>query len=208
MEQVADALSVEFARFAGEQKISTAWRAYQYLDAAFRSAPVFANVVSHIVALPTNSRWVVLWNNSFLCSGYDALCFCLSSNHRLTTVHWSAHDDRTTFQSGASFTHRRHDGAQVVERSVASAQEDKRWIFHASGSPLPEEDTDAYAMGEKRERLNEQRLIDLLERLGATPWSEAFYALPARPAFVLSRPLPPKAVTRPFNEIMYRNRQR
>jgi hypothetical protein len=39
----------------------------------------------------------VLWNNSFLCDGYDSLCWCLTSHHDLTTIHW-AHAGTTVRQ--------------------------------------------------------------------------------------------------------------
>jgi hypothetical protein len=144
--------------------------------------------------LPSRSRWTVLWNNSFLCDGYDSLCWCLTNNHGLTTVHWSAHDEWTTFQTGACFSHRRRDSTGMVERSVHMSQEDKRWHFYASGPPLPEEDVGAYAAKRKRDRLNEALVVQLLSRLGASPWSEEFYAFPECRCFVLERPNPPATV--------------
>jgi hypothetical protein len=104
VQRVAEALRVEFLRFAGAERVAAGWHRFDSLDAAFRSAPNFDNVVTFLLALPTRSKWTVLWNNSFLCDGYDSLCWCLTSHHDLTTIHWAAHDDWTTFQSGASFT--------------------------------------------------------------------------------------------------------
>ena len=201
-ELVAAALEVEFSRFAEPAKIQTSWRRFKNLGAAFESASTFDNVVTHIIALPTHSHWVVLWNNSFLCGGYDSLCWGLTTRHKFRTLHWSAHDESTTYQSGASFIHRQVDGENVVERSVASIQEDKRWIFHESGSPLPEEDSTDYAARKKRDRLNEKTLTALLGRLGAEPWFDAFYDLEGRDAFVLSRPLPPKAISRTADQVI------
>jgi hypothetical protein len=202
IESVAAALEVEFSRFAQPEKIQTSWRRFGNLGAAFNSASTFDNVVTHVVALPTHSEWVVLWNNSFLCSGYDSLCWCLTTHHKLRTLHWSAHDEWTTFQSGASFTHRQFDGASVVERSVSSIQEDKRWIFHESGPVLPEEDSADYTARKRRDRLNEKTLTALLGRLGAEPWSDAFYDLDGKDAFVLSRPVPPKAISRTADQVI------
>lgn len=160
-----------------------------------QSAPEFANVPTFYLLLPSRSRWTVLWNNSFLCDGYDSLCWCLTKNHGLTTVHWSAHDETTTFQSGATFQHRLWDGAAMLERFVQAAQEDKRWSFYQSGDPLPEEDTPPYAATRKRDRLNEV-VAQLLGRLGASPWREEFYALPEQRCFVLQRPAAPETVLR------------
>jgi hypothetical protein len=193
---------VEFTRFAAGDPVQAEWCKFAGLDEAFGSAPGFANVVSHIVALPTHSEWTVLWNNSFLCDGYDSLCWCITTHHGLTTLHWAAHDDWTTFQSGARFTFRERDAAEFRERTVYVGQEDKRWLFHESGSPLPEENTSNYAARLKRDRLNERTLLAMLEALGARPWSEAYYALESQQAFVLSRAVPPAAVQRAREQVL------
>jgi len=148
------------------------------------------------LVLPTRSRWSVLWNNSFLFSGHDSLCNDLTQNHGLTTVHWSAHDDRTSLQSGASFRHRQIVGEKVSERSVQVAQQDERWHFFASGKTLPEEDLEAYELRRKQDRLNEEKMAGFLSRLGASPWLEEFYAVPGTPAFVLHRNEPPSTIVR------------
>jgi hypothetical protein len=84
----------------------------------------------------------------------------------------------------------------MVERSVHAGQEDTRWTFDASGEPLPEEDVASYRARRKRDRLNETVVIQLLGRLGASPWSEEFYALPEQRSFVLRRPEAPATVIR------------
>jgi len=196
MDAVAAAVDTEIRRFLDGEAVVAAWETFADLDAAFRAAPEFANVPTFYLVLPSRSRWKVLWNNSFLCDGYDSLCLCLTQNHGLTTVHWSAHDERTTFQSGAVFHHRRFEGTTMIERSVHAAQEDKRWTFLAEGTPLPEEDLASYAAKHKRDRLNEALVSQLLLRLGASPWSEEFYALPGQPSFVVRRPRAPGSVVR------------
>ena len=196
VEAVATALQAEVGRFLAGETISTAWAAFPNLDAALCSASEFANVPTIYLVLPTHSKWSVLWNNSFLCDGYDSLCHNLTKNHGMTTVHWSAHDEWTSFQSGASFSHRQKVGAEIVERSVAVAQEDKRWLFYAYGQPLVEEDTENYKIRRKRDRLNEEKISAFLSRLGATPWLEQFYAMPATKAFVLRRENAPSRITR------------
>ena len=196
VEAVGAAVETELKRFLEGERLATSWNSYPDLDAAFRAAPEFASVPTFYLVLPSRSRWTVLWNNSFLCDGYDSLCWCLTTNHRLTTVHWSAHDEWTTFQSGAGFTHRRWDGSKVIERFVHVAQEDKRWTFHEGGEPLREEDVSCYRAKRKRDRLNESVLVQFLARLGATPWSEDFYALPEQRCFVAQRPEVPATVIR------------
>jgi len=202
IETVAAAIEVELSRFAAPDKITTSWLGFRTLGEAFASAPCFINVVSYTVVLPTRSNWAVIWHNSFTCGGYDSLCRCLTTRHNLTTIHWSAHDDWTTTQSGACFIHRRNEGSQLIERSVEVWQEDKRWGFRAFGPVLPEEQPADYTARRMRDRLNEKSLIALLGRLGAEPWSESFYDLAHRKTFVLSRPVPPKASVRAAEEFL------
>src|SRR6185503_5189563 len=99
VEAVAAAVHAEVSRFITNDPIKTSWESFASLNTAFEAAPEFTNVPTFYLVLPTHSKWSVLWNNSFLCDGYDSLCHCLTMNHRLTTVHWSAHDEWTTFQS-------------------------------------------------------------------------------------------------------------
>jgi hypothetical protein len=190
------------SRFLGHNRMVAdigavaAWEHFPTLDAAFGGAPEFRNVPTFFLVLPTHSRWSVLWNNSFLCDGYDSLCYCLTLNHQLTTVHWFAHDETTTTQPGAAFTHRRWANSSVIVRSVYVGQSDRRWLFDQYGPPLAEEDRGLYKAARKRDRLNEQHMADLLGRLGAHPWSEEFYALPANPCYVLQRVNVPSSILR------------
>jgi hypothetical protein len=118
VETVATSVEAEVRRFLDGEPVVATWETFADLDAAFGAAPEFANVPTFYLVLPSRSRWTVLWNNSFLCDGYDSLCWCLTKNHGLTTVHWSAHDEWTTFQSGAVFHHRRWESSAMIERSV------------------------------------------------------------------------------------------
>lgn len=130
------------------------------------------------------------------------MCFELTSRHALTTIHWSAHDKTTTFQSGAFFHWRRKTADGIVDRRVQAARTDKKWDFFEHGDPLPEEDVEGYRARRKRDRLNEHRMIDLLNRLGADPWSEAFYDLSGQQVFALSRPKPKPAIKRQPIEVV------
>jgi hypothetical protein len=204
VEAVAAAVLAEVSRFVVGESLRSSWKSFANLDAAFGTATEFTNVPTFYLVLPTRTQWTVLWNNSFLCDGYDSLCHCITKNHRLTTLHWSAHDEWTTFQSGASFTHRHANGSAVVERSVYVAQTDRHWDFFQSGPPLPEEEVQLYTARRKRDRLNEEHLSHLLARLGASPWSEEFYALPGR-CFAIHRHAAPETITRRRREEVLAN---
>jgi hypothetical protein len=194
VEAVAGALHAAVARFVPGERLASSWEAFPSLDSAFSSSPRFANVPTTFLVLPTRSRWSVLWNNSFLCNGYDSLCRVLTEDHGLTTVHWYVNREGSTFQPGTSFTRREARGSSVAARSVAAIQDDGRWRFHQSGDPLPEEDLAVYATKRIRERLDEAGMVGLLGRMGARPWADDFYALPGRSGFVLHRADPPATV--------------
>ena len=200
---VAHAVHAEFTRILKGEPVELSRHRLPDLAAAFRNATDFHNVPTYMLALPTRSKWTVLWNNSFLCDGYDSLCANLTSRHGLTTIHWSAHDTWTASQSGAHFTHRKLVDGAVIKRSVAAAQNDKSWAFEAYGEALPEENLVEYEARRKRDRLNEGTLMALLERLGARPWCGNFYALPEQECFSIHRPFPPSTVlARPRSEVL------
>ena len=202
LEVVADAVSAEFQKFAGNSKVVGKWKNFDDLGAVFSSTPYLSNVVTFIAVLPTNSDWVALWCNSSLCDGYDALCWCLSHNHKLTTIHWSANDEEAIFQPGSSFTHRAWRDGEVKERSVACIREDRRWLSVETGERIPDEDPSASAPGRTRNYSGEKRLMALLARLGARPREASFYSVPGRPVFLLSRPLPRKGTKRRVDSVV------
>ena len=208
VELVAKAVEAEVLRFVNGEAVTTSWQPFPSLDAAFGMASEFANVPTFYLVLPTTSRWTVLWNNSFLCDGYDSLCWCLTTNHGFTTIHWSAHDDVTTFQPGASFTYRCSLPSGTTERSVYVGREDQRWLFHESGHPLPEEAVHEYKAKRVRDRLNERLVAEFLGRLGAYPWSEDFYATASSPCFVIGRSAAPATIVRRKVSDVVRQRRR
>lgn len=174
-EVVGLAVLTEVTRFVSGEQLSSEWVPFNSLAKIFGSVNEFTNVPTVYFVLPTQSDWTVLWNNSFLCDGYDSLCWCLTTNHGMTTVHWQSSNEAAVFQAGSKFTARRQSASGLHERSVYCCKNDARWDFHVSGEPLPEEETAAYSSRRKRDRLNEQGLMALLSRLGAQPWEDSFY---------------------------------
>ena len=206
VEDVAAAASTELHRILGPQSISVTWERFESLDDAFQVARNFTNIPTAFLVLPSQSKWTVLWNNSFLCDGYDTLCSCLTANHGLVTVHWNAHDEDTTTQAGAAFYYRRKTEEGISERFVQAAKEDDRWLFFEAGPPLPQEDIQGYSATRKKDRLNEQRVLRLLADLGATPWDEQFYDIPQVATCVIQRNDIPRAVIRREPGEVLRNR--
>lgn len=195
VDRVADALGRELARILPDEPCESGWVAFESVDAVFRSVDVMTNVGTVFVALPTRGDWTAVWNNSFLCDGYDSLCHNLTRLEGLDTLHWSSSDSDGPFQAGTTFAYRSaRDGGEIT-RYVQCARNGPRWSFCARGEPLPGEPTDAYTKRNKRERMNEALLARLLERLGAEPWRERSYDLPGARCFRLRRTHPPSSVT-------------
>ena len=203
-ELVADAVAEQFRSVAQytDDDIAVEWLTVADIDAAFASMPFYDAVASRMLLLPTRSRWVVLWTNSSLCDGFDHFAQGLTLGAGLTTIHWSAHDTSTTFQPGATLHVRRMVDDGLIERRVQASRTDSRWDFFETGTPLAEEDLDGYLVRRKRDRLNERRVMELLGRLDARPWEEAWYALPEHPVYRLERPLPPLAIRRERGQII------
>lgn len=199
----AAAIAVEYRRFTNGEAIDLAERRFDSLDDAFGAAPDFANIPTFLLVLPTRGPWSVVWNNSFLCDGYDSLCWNLTEKHGFETLHFSAHDTLTTFQAGTLFCARRRQGGVLVERNVYCGENDGRWTFLEEGDPLPEEDTAAYGARRKRDRLNEALLMALLARLGAEPWNADHYAL-EQPVHIIMRRNPPATILRRAREAVVR----
>jgi hypothetical protein len=154
--------------------------------------------------MPTHSQWTVLWYDSFHFSGYDSLCSNLTKRYGFKTLHWTSSDTEALYLPGTLFTHRQRTGESLAERSVYCAKEDAgKWSFHAHGTPLAAEDVAAYAARRKADRLNEQRMAELLGRLGAFPWKAEYYALPDKPVYVVRRrTYPPTIATKSRQEIL------
>lgn len=206
-DQVAQAVLAEVTRFISPERPASRWLRFTTLDELWGSVRSFSNGPTIYFVLPTASEWTVLWNNSFLCDGYASLCWCLTTNHSLTTIHWRSSDSGSTFQAGSTFNFRRKSGDAMIERSVECTSEDGRWLFMAKGDPLPEEDLSWYTARHKRDRLNEARLMQLFESLGARPWAESFYALARRPVFRIECVPPPATVWESFEELQSRVRK-
>lgn len=193
-EAVGLAVQAEVSRFVAGEQLSCEWVPFSSVSEIFESVREFTNVPTLFFVLPSHSDWTVLWNNSFLCDGYDSLCHCLTSNHGMTTVHWQSSNDDAVFQAGSLFTVRRQSASGLVKRSVYCGKNDLTWVFHESGEVLPEEDTAAYTARRICDRLDEQGLTALLSRLGAEPWNDSFYRLGR--AFRIERVAFPRTISR------------
>ena len=193
---VAEAVRAEMSRFVKPDVVSLHYHTFEGLSDLFGSVDEFTNVPTRIFCIGTTDSWTALWNNSFLCDGYDSLCHCLTLNHGLETIHWSAADEGGIFQPGTSFSFRtRNPEGRIDLRAIYAIQEDSRWEFHQSGSPLPQEDTHSYISRRKKDRFNESVSLGLLDRLGAQPRSEAFYDF-SQPVIEVLRETFPATVSR------------
>jgi hypothetical protein len=176
---VAEAVASELARYTAGYDNSTPSierRPFISFSTSLGSVDFTTSVPTCVVVLPTRSPWSVLWNNSMLSDGYDSLCANLTNRFGFETIHWSAHDEQTTFQPGAMFCHRHNTPHGTSERVVHASVNDGKWTFIEQGKPLPEETVANYRKRAIRSRSNESTLMKLLARLEARPWSEDYYA--------------------------------
>lgn len=175
---VADAVYREIAHYTSAvDRDPPRMRMFEFagLREALSAVNESSNVPTTILLLPTLSDRVVLWNNSFLCDGWDALCANLTRRHGLETLHWSSHDEATTFQPGTTFVHRRPTGDGTVSRSVSVSVNDGRWSFFQSGAALAVEDISNYDRRKIKDRLNETQLMAMFARMALRPWAADFY---------------------------------
>lgn len=192
---VAIALGAEVNRLEkkGRLECPRGWVAMRSLDELFRGTETFTISPTHCYALPTKTRWTVLWNNEFARWGDDSLAHRLTIFHALETVSFCSSDRTSTQLAGTHVTFRRPTGDEnPTRRNVYCCSQGSRWHFEQHGEPLPEEDLERYERSPKRERLNEQGLMELLERLGAAPWRESAYDF-SQPCFRIQ--LLPDSVT-------------
>ncbi|MEW6278600.1 MAG: hypothetical protein AB1758_08270, partial [Candidatus Eremiobacterota bacterium] len=113
-EVAAAAVLQEVTRFAAPDPVLQEWRPFRSLPELWNGVSEFTNCPTQFFVLATDSPWSVVWTNAALCDGYDSLSWCLTENHGLTTLHFFAAEQDSTFQAGCGFTHR----GQAGERSV------------------------------------------------------------------------------------------
>jgi len=152
------------------------WKQMSSIEHLFRSVGDFTLGGSVHYALPTNCDWTVLWDDNFLCTPHDTYARCLTCLQRLETFAFYSTDRNSTQLAGTHFTYRRPGGREeVIERDVYCCNQGSRWHFAQHGGPLHQEDVQRYSAKRKRDRMNEEGLMTLLERLGIQPWRESTY---------------------------------
>ena len=182
------------------------WVEPRSLHDVFASVATFTNFPTVFFALPARNGWTVLWNNSFLCDGYDSLAYNLTRVHGVDTLHFSSSDTDGPELAGTTFAWRPASGKGEPARRLYCALQAKRWEFKVTGTPLPGERLADYEKRVIRERMNERSMMALLATLDAEPWREAFYNFSV-PAFRIDRlDVPPKITARPPSEVLQSGR--
>jgi hypothetical protein len=176
--RVAKAVREEAQRLneGSSHKRAVEWIRRPSLDAFFRGIEKFSHGTGMSFYLPTRVGWTVALTNDASCGPYYSLAHCLSKFRKLETICFMSHDRPSTFTAGTVFTHfRPGPGEELIERNIRCCDTGSRWSFLQNGDPLPEEDLERYKAKRKRDRLNEEGLMQLLDRLGIQPWREATY---------------------------------
>lgn len=187
---VAQALEADARRRGRHKEMECSFQQIDSIRSLFESVKFTLGPTLHYV-LPTTGSWSVIWDNGALCTGHDSMAYCLTNFQRLTTLHFYSTDRNSTQLAGTQFTWRQPGGEGLLERlvrfirkqdrkegserNVYCCNQGKRWHFEQHGEPLAEEDLARYDLKRKRDRLNEETFMALLDRIGIHPWREATY---------------------------------
>ena len=201
----AAAVNAEFSRFARDEPVHETTFPFQSLETLFSDPGEYFASPTRIYVVPTTTRWTVLWNNSFHCTGYDSLCHCLTLNHGLETLHFQSSDDDAFYLAGTLIRHRLPAETEPILRSVQASKDDSsHWCWYESGPVQPYENVDHYAARLKRNRLNEEILADYLTALGCDPRQESVYERASRVTCFVRQELERSLDGRPFSYILDR----
>jgi hypothetical protein len=183
------------------------WVRHSSIADLFQSVKKFTNSPTIHYAIPTKTDWTVVWDNGSACDGHSSFAHCLTRFYNLETISFSSTDRDSIMLAGTQFTHSKAgSGAAPVKRHVYCCSVGNRWEFRESGESLPEEDAARYNRRRKRERLDEEGMMELLVRFGIHPWREATYNFQARCFRMLHSKLFESSETITFEQIRDRAR--
>jgi hypothetical protein len=157
------------------------WVPHSSITDLFQSVKKFTISPTIQYAIPTKTGWTVVWDNCSNCEGHSSFAHCLTRFYNLETIWFRSTDRDSIMLAGTHFTHSKAGaGAEPVKRHVYCCSVGNRWVFQESGERLPEEDAARYSRRQKRERLDEEGMMELLVRFGIHPWRETAYNFQTR----------------------------
>jgi hypothetical protein len=137
---------------------------------------VFTNYPTKILILPTITEWVIIWSNSFVCDGFDTLCYNLTNLYKFDTLHFNSHDTATTLLPGTVFHYRYYKNDEIKERYVQTCVNDYgKWEFFQKGEKCNFEDDSYYKNRYIKNKLNEKIIRMIFNNIGVNPWDEKTY---------------------------------
>ncbi|MCL2155659.1 MAG: hypothetical protein FWH53_08350 [Leptospirales bacterium] len=138
----------------------------------------FTSVPTKVIVFPTITKWTIIWNNSFLCNGWDSLCYNLSNLYKFETFHFCSHDTITTMLPGSYFYYRYFENDILQERYVWACKNDNnKWEFIEKGDECYFETVENYKERIIKNRLNEEKMKELFNKMGINPWDDAVYKI-------------------------------
>jgi hypothetical protein len=142
----------------------------------YRNNNILTNIPTKIFVFPTITEWAIIWNNSFLCDGWDSLSYNLTRLYKYKTLHFNSHDTKTTFLPSSCFHYRFWNGNDIQERYVwTGVNDNNKWEFIEKGTVCDFEDIKNYKNKIIKNRLNEKIIAELLGEIGVNPWEEKYY---------------------------------
>jgi hypothetical protein len=158
-----------------------AWLRHSSIADLFQSVNKFTTSPTIHYAIPTKTDWTVVWDNGSSCDGHASFAHCLTRFYNLETISFRSTDRDSIMLAGTHFAHSKaRAGAAPVARHVYCCSVGNRWEFRETGERLPEEDAARYSRTRKRERLDEEAMMELLVRFGIHPWRAATYNFQGR----------------------------
>ncbi|MCL2147741.1 MAG: hypothetical protein FWH47_00135 [Methanomassiliicoccaceae archaeon] len=174
--EVADAIFNEMRKYTKDENGIELDRPIlgNFDDAIYNNK--FTVPITRVIAFPTRTEWTIIWNNSFLCDGWDSLCYNLTRSCNYDTFHFCSHDAITTMLPGSYFYYRWVENEVLKERYAWACKNDSgRWEFIEKGETRYFETVEDYEDRMIKNRLNEDKMEKIFDKMGINPWERTSY---------------------------------
>ena len=116
--EVANAIFKEIKKYTkNEIGIELKYLTLKNIDEAIYNNK-FTVTPTKVITFPTKTKWIIVWNNSFLCNGWDSLFINLTNFYNYNTFYFCSHDTITTKLPGTYFYYKYRKNEILKERYV------------------------------------------------------------------------------------------
>ena len=126
----------------------------------------FTVTPTKVIAFPTKTKWTIIWNNSFLCNGWDSLFINLTNFYDYDIFYFCSHDKVTTTLPGTYFYYKYRENEILKERYVWACKNDNnKWEFLEKGETCYFETIEDYKDKIIKNRLNENKMEKIFNKM-------------------------------------------